>query len=152
MQQVRAKYGELSSQTMEQMRIAATDFTKQVYDTNKWRVEQQNKQVDTLYSRMKDMEALEIQKFQAGLPSKYDTSTTTNTQGNVVQYTPVEDAQVVSSTQDMLANTAYAVGKTGGQCGAFVNNYLHTLGIQDNLFVDPISDKTAQINSQTATQ
>lgn len=64
MQQVRAKYGELSAKTMEQMRMAATDFTKQVYAANQWRVEQQSKQADTLYQRMKDAQALEMQKFQ----------------------------------------------------------------------------------------
>lgn len=36
----------------------------------------------------------------------------------------------------------------GGQCGAFVNDYLQSLGLK-RLFTDPIKDKKAHINSTT---
>lgn len=58
-------------------------------------------------------------------------------------------------TMDKVLNNfknKYKKGDKGGQCGAFVNNYLRELWVipkDYSLFIDPITEKTKNINSDT---
>ena len=65
-------------------------------------------------------------------------------------YTAV-DVDTMDKVLNIFKNK-YKKGDKGGQCGAFVNNYLRELWVipkDYSLFIDPITEKTKNINSDT---
>jgi len=84
------------------------------------------------------------------------TDTSDNSGGNTYQwpaYTPVDSGTLSTVTSALEAGDTSKVPNINQkqQCGAGVNDVLNSMGIQWNIFVDPISAKTAATNSKTAT-
>lgn len=65
-----------------------------------------------------------------------------------VEYTPVSTSQVNKWLWTLRSSNALTTSKK--QCGAWVNDWLNSVWIQNNIFLDPIDAKTAQVNTNKA--
>lgn len=149
---IQNQYGKTSDAAWTKIADVSKTYQTDLANLSKWRTEQQNEMNNQLRQRYKDTETLKLQqqaqnidmlKTQWAYPDLFPQ----NNQSTPTQSTPSVDPTTVQKWLETL-ETKYKDGTTGGQCGAFANNYAENLWL-GRIFKDPFTQKASFINSQT---